>query len=161
MNKTEIATFTLTGLALKTKTWNANGQSAIDCGSLWQQFEKGNYADKIPGKLGDDIIAVYHNYEGDHTQPFSYFIGCRVAAGSAMPEGMDSLTIEKATYQQFIAKGKMPDCVGNTWREIWKTNIDRAYIADFEVYDERSKDWNDALVDIFIGVKEEADIDIR
>ncbi|MEJ0104349.1 MAG: effector binding domain-containing protein [Bacteroidota bacterium] len=70
-----------------------------------------------------------------------------------MPEGMDSLTIEKAAYQQFIAKGSMPDCVGNTWREIWKTNIDRAYIADFEVYDERSKDWEDALVDIFIGVK--------
>ena len=153
MNKTEIPAFTLTGLALKTKTWNADGQSAIDCGSLWQQFEKGNYADRIPGKLDDDIIAVYHNYEGDHTQPYSYFIGCRVMAGSAVPEGMDSLTIEKAGCQKFIAKGRMPDCVGNGWMEIWKMDIDRAYIADFEVYDERSKDWNNAVVEIFIGVK--------
>ncbi|MEJ0104350.1 MAG: hypothetical protein WDO19_18085 [Bacteroidota bacterium] len=73
MTITEIAAFTLTGLALKTKTWNADGRSAIDCGSLWQQFEKGNYADKIPGKLDNDIIAVYHNYEGDHTQPLFLF----------------------------------------------------------------------------------------
>jgi len=66
---------------------------------------------------------------------------------------MDGLTIEKANYQEFVAKGKMPDCVANTWREIWQMDIDRAYIADFEVYDERSKDWNNAVVDIFIGVK--------
>jgi predicted transcriptional regulator YdeE len=153
MNKTERGAFTLIGLALKKKTSNANGQSAIDCGSLWQEFEKGNYAGKVPGKLDNELIAVYHRYEGDHTKPFSYFIGCRVAAGSVVPEGMDSLTIEKATYQQFTAKGKMPDCVADTWREIWKMDIDRAYIADFEVYDERSQDWNNAVVDIFIGVK--------
>jgi len=153
INKTEIAGFTLTGLALKTKTTNANGQSAIDCGSLWQQFEKGNYADKIPGKLDNEIIAVYHSYDGDHTQPFSYFIGCRVAAGSTAPAGVDSLTIAKGTYQKFIAKGKMPGCIANTWREIWRTGIPRAYTADFEIYDERSKDWNDAVVEIFIAVK--------
>jgi len=153
MTKTEIPAFTLTGLTLKTKTSNANNQSAIDCGTLWQQFEKGNYADKIPGKSDNDIIAVYHSYEGDHTQPYSYFIGCRVAPASEVPDGMDSLTIEKASYQQFIAKGKMPDCVADAWRQIWQTDINRAYTADFEVYDERSKDWNNAVVDIFIGVK--------
>ena len=43
-----IKEFRLIGLSLKTKTTNENGQSAIDCGSLWQQFEKGNYAEKIP-----------------------------------------------------------------------------------------------------------------
>ena len=155
MNTTGIEEFTLTGLALKHKTTNANGQSAIDCGSLWQEFEKGNYADKIPGKLDNDIIAVYHSYEGDHTKPFSYFIGCRVATGFSAPpgSGMDTLIIEKGTYQKFIAKGKMPDCVANAWREIWATDIPRAYIADFEVYDERSKDWSNAVVEIFIGVK--------
>lgn len=104
MSKTEITAFTLTGLALKTKTWNAEGQSAIDCGSLWQQFAEGKYVDKIPGKLDDEIIAVYHNYEGDHTKPYSYFIGCRVMPGSAVPEGMDSLAIGKATYRNLLLK---------------------------------------------------------
>jgi predicted transcriptional regulator YdeE len=153
MTKNEIAGFTLAGLALKKKTTNANGQAAIDCGNLWQEFEKGNYAGKIPGKLDDQLFAVYHDYEGDYEQPYFYFIGCRVAPGSLIPAGMDSLTLTGGSYLQFVAEGKMPDCVADTWRKIWKTNLDRAYIADFEVYDERSTNWDKAVVDIFVGVR--------
>jgi predicted transcriptional regulator YdeE len=48
----------------------------------------------------------------------------------------------------------MPDCVADTWKEIWNSNIPRAYQADFEVYDERSKDWSKAVVEIFISIKD-------
>ncbi len=30
----------------------------------------------------------------------------------------------------------------------------RAYIADFEIYDERIRDPNNAMLDIYIGIKE-------
>ena len=62
-----------------------NGQSSIDCGNLWQEFVKGKYAEIIPNKLTDEILAVYHQYEGDHTKPFSYFIGCKVNADTEAP----------------------------------------------------------------------------
>src|SRR5450432_2869827 len=127
MDKTVLEEITLTGLSLKTKTTNANGQSMIDCGNLWLEFEKENYADKIPGKLSDEILAVYHEYEGDHTEPFSYFIGCKVKTGSEVPPGLASLIIEKGIYERIIAKGKMPDRVANTWKEIWNSGIPRAY----------------------------------
>ena len=78
MDKIEIKEFRLLGLALKIMTANENGRSAIDCGNLCQKFEKEHYANKITGKLSDEIFAVYYNYEGDHTRPFSYFIGCKV-----------------------------------------------------------------------------------
>jgi len=145
---------TLIGLSLNRKTTNENGQSQIDCGNLWQQFEKENYADRIPGKLSNEILAVYHEYEGDYTQPFSYFIGCKVNNDTGVPPGMDSLIIPKASYQKIIARGKMPDCITNAWKEIWSSDISRAYQADFEVYDERSKDWSNAEVDIYISVTE-------
>ena len=48
------------GLSLKIKKVNTNEQSIIDCGNLWQDFEKGNYAEKIPDKVGDAIFAVYY-----------------------------------------------------------------------------------------------------
>jgi len=153
MNTIHTQAFTLTGLALKTKTTNANNQAATDCGNLWQEFEKGDYFNRIPGKLSDEVFAVYHNYEGDYTQPYEYFIGCKVNAGSVAPEGMDTLTIPAGKYQKIEAKGTMPDCVANAWREIWKSDTPRTYIADFEVYDERSKDWANATVDIYLGVK--------
>ena len=155
MDKIVIEETTLIGLRLKTKTTNENGQSGIDCGNLWQQFEKGNYVAKIPNKLSDEVLAVYYNYEGDYTKPFSYFIGCKVKTGSDIPGGLESLTIPKGTYQKIISKGKMPDCLVNSWKEIWSSNIPRAYQTDFEVYDERSKDWSNAEVEIYISIREE------
>ena len=143
----------LIGISLGRKTSNLDGQSGIDCGNLWQKFEMENCFEKIPNKISDEVLAVYHEYEGDHTKPYSYFIGCRVDHNTAAPAGMQSLEIPKAEYRKIIAKGIMPGCVANAWINIWSSNIQRAYQADFEIYDKRSKDWNDAEVDIYIGVK--------
>jgi len=154
MNKIKLEDIKLIGLALKTKTSNEMGQSAIDCGNLWQEFENENYVGKIPDKLSNEILAVYHQYEGDHTRPFSYFIGCKVNANAKVPKGLDSLIIPKGSYLKISIKGKMPDCVANTWKEIWSSNIPRAYQSDFEVYDERSKDWGNAEVDIYLSIKQ-------
>jgi predicted transcriptional regulator YdeE len=154
MEKMALEVIHLLGIALPAKTTNENGQSMIDCGSLWQKFEQGDYTSKIPGKISDEILAVYYAYEGDHTKPFSYFIGCRVKQGTPAPEGLSPLIIPKGTYQKMIASGKMPDCIANAWMEIWSSNIPRAYAYDFEVYDERSRDWSNAVVDIFISVNE-------
>ncbi len=81
-------------MALPSKTTNKNGKSSIDCGNLWQKFETENYFSKIPDKLSDEILAVYHDYEGDHKDPFSYFIGCKVKKDADRdPNTMDALTI--------------------------------------------------------------------
>ncbi len=151
--KIRISDIHLTGLALPEKTTNTNNQSNIDCGNLWQKFEKNEYFKKIPGKRTNEILAVYHDYEGDYTQPFSYFIGCKVNKDTVVPTGMDSLTIPAGTYHKVTAKGEMPDCIANTWETIWNSNLDRAYNTDFEIYDERSQNWNDAEVDIYISLK--------
>jgi len=153
MDKIELETTKLIGLALKTKTTNALGQSGIDCGNLWQKFEIEDMVGKIPDRLSDDILAVYHQYEGDHTMPFSYFIGCKVKPETVVPEGMDSLIIPKGAFQKITSRGVMPDCVANTWKEIWNSAIPRAYTADIEVYDQRSKDWSNAEVDFYISVR--------
>ena len=144
--------FILIGLALGEKTTNEKGQSATDCGKLWQRFLEGGFADKIPGKIINEVFAVYHNYEGDYTKPYSYFIGCKVKSDAKIPEGMNRLEIAGSRYQLFKSYGKMPDCIGKTWEEIWKSDIPRAYLTDFEVYGEKSQDLNNAEIDIFISV---------
>ncbi len=57
------------------KPSNENHKAAIDCGMLWQQFESEKWFDRIPDKLERNIYAVYYKYDGDHTKPFSLFIG--------------------------------------------------------------------------------------
>jgi len=108
MKETEIKEITLIGLALESKTTNENGQSESDCGRLWQRFENGNYFDKIREKITDEIFAVYYNYEGDYTKPFSYFIGCSVPKDAEIPENMDTIKISVGSYLKFTAAGKMP-----------------------------------------------------
>ena len=152
MNTVKLEEITLIGLSLGTSTTNAGGQAAIDCGTLWQKFEKGNYTETIPEKLTDEIVAVYHNYEGDFTKPYSYFIGVKVKPDAKIPDGLEKLSIPKASYQKIESKGIIPDCIANSWKEIWNSNMARAYKADFEVYDHRSKDWKSGEVDIFISV---------
>ncbi|CAN5368713.1 hypothetical protein BH23BAC1_BH23BAC1_31490 [soil metagenome] len=152
MNEIELPSTNLLGLALKHKTTNENGQSMIDCGNLWQKFEQENIANNIPDKLTEEVVAVYHQYEGDYTKPFSYFIGCKVKPGTVVPQGMDHLTIPSGTYHKIIAQGTMPECIAEGWKEIWNSEIPRAYNADFEVYDHRSKDWKNAEVDIYFSV---------
>jgi len=153
MSKTSVKEIHLIGLSLKTKTINTHGQSSIDCKNLWHAFENGNYAAAIPGKLSDEIYGVYHHYDGDSTKPFSYFVGCKVKKDTVAPKGLEGITIPEGAYEKITVKGKMPDCVINAWKEIWTADYARTYQTDFEVYDERSKDWNHAEVDVYVSVE--------
>lgn len=153
MNNMRIDKFKLIGLKLTQRTTNENGQSAIDCGNLWQKFETENFKERISDKLGEEIYAVYFDYEGDHTKPFSYFIGCKVKPETETPKGMDSLLVPAAVYSKTIAKGKMTGCITDAWKDIWASKIDRAYNYDFEIYGERSKDWSNAEVEILVSIK--------
>ena len=146
--------FQLIGLKLDKKTTNEGGQSNIDCGNLWQQFEQGHFIEEIPNKLSNEIYAVYYAYEGDHTKPFAYFIGCKVAPDTVAPDGLEKLIIPEDQYLKVIAAGKMPHCIANAWKKIWSSETERAYNYDFEVYDERSNDWDNAIVEVFISAKQ-------
>lgn len=151
MNRTNISEFKLVGLKLDKKTTNKGNQSSIDCGNLWQKFETENFVEIITDKLGDEIYSVYFDYEGDDNKHFSYFIGCKVSIDTEEPEGMDSLIIPSEDYYKVTAKGKMTGCITDAWKRIWSSGINRTYKYDFEVYDERSKDWSNAEMEIFVS----------
>lgn len=143
--------FKLIGIKLPHKTSNVDGKSQADCGNLWHRFNEETIKDKIPGKISDDIYAVYYGYDGDHTTQFSYFIGCRVKMDTRTPEGLDGVFIPAGKYQRIIARGPMPDCVINAWKKIWASKDSRGYQYDFEVYGEKSKDWKNAEVEIYVS----------
>lgn len=153
MEKLQKPGFKLVGLKLGHKTTNENGQSSVDCGNLWQKFENDKIFDLVPNKLGSEVFAVYFDYDQDETKPFSYFIGCKVRQNEAVPENLDSVEIPPQTYQKFTAKGVMTGCITEAWKKIWGFQMDRTFGYDFEVYDERSIDWNNAEVDIYVSVK--------
>jgi len=151
MDQIKTGGFKLIGIKLPHKTSNEEGQSNIDCGELWQRFNEEGIKNKIPGKISDDIYAVYFAYEGDYTKPFSFFIGCKVNMDTRTPEDLDGLFIPVQNYQKVVAKGIIPDCIANAWRDIWAAKNNRGYKYDFEVYGEKSRDWKNAEVEIYLS----------
>lgn len=52
----------------------------------------------------------------------------------------------------------MPDVIMNAWEKIWKMSHKqlggrRSYKTDFEIYDERSTDHQNIVLDLYIGIE--------
>ena len=143
-------TFQVIGIKIKT----SNQRAVQDIAQIWGRFFSEDIKNKIPNKLSGDVFAIYTEYEGDHSKPYSYILGCAVSSLGSIPDGMIGMTIPSAEYEVFIAKGKMPDAVVEVWQHIWQPEIDskRSYKTDFEVYREYGNP-ESTEVEIYIGMK--------
>ena len=128
-------------------------------GAHWQKFFKENVADRIPHAVSDDIFAIYMDYESDVNGEYSFVLGKQVSSFDDMPSELIRKVLPASKYAAFTtAKGPMPGIVIAAWQHIWSLSGadlggERAYRADFEVYDQRSADPMQAEVEIFISVK--------
>ncbi len=102
---------------------------------------------------------VYTDYASDVTGDYTYFIGENVISFDDLPEGFTKLTIPAQNYVKFTnGPGSMPYVCKSVWQRIWKMTSEefggeRAYLADFEIYDERARDRNNIILDVYVGIK--------
>lgn len=141
--------FSVIGISIRT----SNKEALTDLPKVWERFFSEAIMEKIPGRLNSDIIAVYTGYEGDHTNPYTFILGCEVSQTEPVPEGMRSVTIPPARYIVFPVTGSIPGAVAETWYTIWNDPVGkkRAYIADFERYRFLSGNAQPPDVKIYIG----------
>jgi predicted transcriptional regulator YdeE len=148
----QIKTFHVIGIALRTT--NENGQSVQDIPALWNRFMTEGILGQIPNKINNTLYCIYTDYEKDHTKPYTTILGCNVSNLDQIPYGLVGKTFEEQTYIKRVAKGNlMQGIVYEEWTKIWNADLNRAFTADFEVYDERTQNPENAEVDIFISVK--------
>lgn len=150
---------TLLGLKVRTSYQNELNpltSQIIPCvGRYWQE----KIADTIPFRKNPGVLhAAYCEYDNDYTGAYSYFIGEEVSSIENMPSGLEILTIPAGRYTKFTTPmGIMPFVVIHGWQQIWamteaQINGKRRYDVDFEIYDERAKDPNQTILDIYLGV---------
>lgn len=151
MQNLNIDAFKIIGISVKTT--NENNQAAKDIGNLWNKFMTESILEKIPNKVNNNVYSIYTEYEGDHTKPYTTILGCRVKNFESVPEGMISKSFEDGNYTKFTAKGDLTKgVVFEEWMKIWQMDLNRRYIADFEIYGEKAQNPIDAEVEIFIGI---------
>jgi predicted transcriptional regulator YdeE len=67
--------------------------------------------------------------------------------------------IPAQTYTKFTnGPGPMPGVIRDAWFTIWDMSEEelggaRAYLTDFEIYDERAADHSQIVLDVCIGIK--------
>lgn len=149
----------LVGLSVRTNNKDEMNPKTAKIASVWRDFYELNVAEKIPDRTNKGVlISVYTEYMTDENGPYTYFLGEEVNSFEDAPIELDRMVIEDATYQRFTTStGPMPKIVIDAWMRIWNMSPadfggTRAYVADFEVYDERASDPANAVVDIYIGV---------
>lgn len=145
---------TMMVIGITCRTSNAPEAGPIDIANLWGQFYSEEILKKIPNQASPEIIALYCDYEGDFTQPYSVVIGCAVSSTDDIPEGMVAKILPESRYALFHAVGDFPKSLIDTWGKIWQTSLNRTYTGDFEVYGQKFIS-SPQEVEIYIAVEEE------
>lgn len=129
-------------------------------GELSAQYWGDNMPNLIPSRKDPGkTYAVYTEYEGDERGDYTYFIGEEVTENVQIPEGFKAITIPPRRYTKFTTNpGPIPEVLINAWRQIWLLGDKdmggkRAFEADLEVIDIKNLDPQNAVFDIYIGVK--------
>jgi len=149
----------LIGLSVRTNNKDEFIPAKCKIGELVEQYSTQNIADQIPNRKNPGVTLVaYSEYANKERGDFTYLIGEEVTSFDNMPSTLQKLIIAPSSYQKFTtAPGKVPNVVIDAWEEIWKMAADelggdRAFVADFEVYDQRAADLDHTALDIYIGI---------
>lgn len=146
MKLTEIDSFQVAGLSVRTTNAQEMQTDTAKIGALWGDF----YAQLIPALPANAInYGVYSDYDSDYTGEFKVLAGSDALAENA---DLDRSQIQAGKYLVFTQQGNMPQAVIDAWGTVWNYFSDpncphqRAYRTDFEKYIGCDQ------VEIYIGV---------
>jgi predicted transcriptional regulator YdeE len=151
--------FSIAGIEVRTSNAKeATSEGVI--GKQWQKFFQDGVLQKIPNKIDGNVYAVYSDYASDHNGEYSLTIGAKIADGSQVPAGFVVKTVPAGNYAVVTSeKGPVAGVVIAAWQRVWdleqkkELGGTRAYKADFEFYDQRAANPQEAQVDIYLGLK--------
>lgn len=117
------------------------------------RFFKENILSKIPNKINGELIALYTDYEGDYTKPYSWILGCEVSSLEQVPEGLAGKVISESKFAVFTTQGEFPQGLITVWQEVWKSGLQRSYTSDFEVYRSDFDPLKNPEVNVYIAIE--------
>jgi predicted transcriptional regulator YdeE len=150
--------FTVIGIEARTSNAKEMTPDGV-IGKQWARFMKENLAAQIPNKSDSAILAVYTDYASDKDGEYGFILGARATSATQVPKGMMARQVQPGRYAIFTSeKGPVAKIVSETWQHIWSIpksspGGNRAYKTDYEVYDERAANPENAQVEVHVGVK--------
>lgn len=153
----------LVGISARTNNAAEMNPATGKIGPTLQHYFQGNLAAKIKARQNPGTTyCVYTDYASDFNGDYTYFVGEAVTALNEVSPDFETHLIPAQSYTKFTTDpGPMPAVCIDLWQKIWQMNAadlggNRSYNADFEIYDERSQDPQNTVLDIYIGIASHA-----
>jgi predicted transcriptional regulator YdeE len=148
--------FRVAGFSVRTLNEREMEPETAKIPGLWQRVLSGELSGLLKPAEGASLYAVYSDYEGDHTQPYTLTVGFQIDNSTAAPEGTNAVDMPEQSYLVFTASGEPPQSIIDAWGDIWtffdgNPDYARAYTYDFERYGDPGQD-----TEIYIAVSEAA-----
>ena len=157
---TQLAEIKLVGICVRTRNAAEIDPSTAKICATAQKYFSDAVATRITNRKSPGLTyCVYTDYESDVSGEYTYFIGEEVTSIAKISEELTSIIIPTQNYTKFTTDpGAMPAVCINAWQNIWQMPAlelggERAYNADFEIYDERAADPLNTALDLYIGIK--------
>lgn len=149
--------FTVVGISARTN--NAKKMTPEGTiGKLWGRLAQENFLAKVPNRADRNIVAVYTDYASDKNGDYTFILGAKVSGDSEIPTGMVAKKIPSGKYAVFTSeRGPASKVVPEAWQKINSLpkaapGGDRTYQSDFEVYDGRARNPQNAVVEVYVGI---------
>lgn len=153
--------FKVIGYEIRVRCDNGDNFKLIP--EFWRKYMEDGLYKKIaamPNVVNkENMVTMGMCMDFDGINSMSYLICVEASSFDAIPEGMAAKTIPAQKYAIFTAKGKMPDAIQQTWKDIYEkwfpaSGYERTDGPDFECYDKRSeKNDENTEVDIYVPIK--------
>ena len=157
IKQTNVPGFTVIGIAARTDNAKESTPDGI-IPKQWQKFFSEGMLAQVQAKTGPILYAIYSDYASDHNGEYTYLVGASVKEGTPATAGMVVKRVPPGQYAVFTTEvGAFAKVVPAAWQRIFKLEdegkLQRAYKTDFEVYDQRAQNPQNAQIDIYVGIK--------
>lgn len=151
------AAVTLVGLSTRTTNENEAGPNGR-LPELWNNYMESNLLSQLKAANPHLLYALYTDYESDHSGAYTVILGHEHDASTDNAgEGLKLCSAPESNYMVFVTRqGPAHQVVVEAWQEIWAYFEDaaekRSYTGDYELYDTRNWNSEQAVVHIYIAL---------
>lgn len=148
----------LTGVSIRTSNQRESGPKG-QIPALWEEYFRSGFQERQDLINPHLLYALYTEYESDVNGEYRLLIGHEVDRDHNRENAAETAYIPEAAYIKFTTqRGPFGQVVLQLWQEIWDYfrtfELKRAYTGDFELYDMRGFDPQNAIVDIYVAIQE-------
>lgn len=150
----------LVGITVRTKNADEADPNTGKIGPTVGNYFGNNLSQKISNRVKPGTTyCAYTEFESDEHGEYTYFVGEEVDSFEQIDPMFVPLVIPSSNYVKFeFGPGAMPMVCINAWQDILQMSNDemggkRAFVTDFEIYDERAQDPSSTILDVYIGIE--------